>query len=107
VSGKQWKGGSDGGRGRFAVEGRSPKHENFPGRRSQPEKARGSLGARWSVLGGPLCGQIYWAITFPDWESYGKGVQALLADPEAQRIYGEITKNFELQERSVLMVEDL
>jgi len=31
-------------------------------------------------------------------------VQALLTDPG---IYGEIIKAFELQERSVLMVEDL
>ena len=56
---------------------------------------------------GPYAGQIYGVITFADWESYGKSVQALLADPESQRIYGEITKAFELQERSVLMVEDL
>ena len=56
---------------------------------------------------GPYAGQIYGAITFPDWESYGKSVQALLTDPESQRIYGEITKALELQERSVLMVEDL
>ena len=56
---------------------------------------------------GPYAGQIYGAITFADWEAYGKSVQALLADPESQRIYGEITKAFELQERSVLMVEDL
>ena len=34
-------------------------------------------------------------------------MQALLTDPESQRIYDEIIKAFELQERSVLMVEDL
>ena len=62
------------------------------------------VGQCWA---GPYAGQIYGAITFPDWESYGKGVQTLLADPESQRIYGEISKAFELQERSVLMVEDL
>jgi hypothetical protein len=56
---------------------------------------------------GPHAGQIFGAITYPDWEAYGKSVQALLTDPESQRIYGEITKAFELQERSVLMVEDL
>ena len=56
---------------------------------------------------GPYAGQIYGAITFADWEAYGKSIQALLADPESQRIYGEITKAFQLQERSVLMVEDL
>ena len=62
------------------------------------------VGQCWA---GPYAGQIYGAITFPDWESYGKGVQTLLADSESQRIYGEISKAFELQERSVLMVEDL
>jgi len=56
---------------------------------------------------GPYTGQLYGAITFADWEAYGKAVQALLTDPESQRIYGEITKAFELQERSVLMMEDL
>jgi len=56
---------------------------------------------------GPHAGQVYGAITFPDWEAYGKSVQALTTDPESQRIYGEIAKAFELQERSVLMVEDL
>jgi len=62
------------------------------------------LGQCWV---GPHAGQIFGAITYPDWEAYGKSVQALLTDPESQRIYGEITKAFELQERSVLMVEDL
>ena len=62
------------------------------------------VGLCWA---GPHAGQIFGAITFPDWEAYGKSVQALLTDPESQRIYGEITKAFELQERSILMVEDL
>ena len=62
------------------------------------------VGQCWA---GPHAGQIFGAITFPDWEAYGKSVQALLTDPESQRIYGEITKALELQERSVLMVEDL
>ena len=62
------------------------------------------VGQCWA---GPHAGQIFGAITFPDWEAYGKSVQALLTDPESQRIYGEITKAFELQERSILMVEDL
>ena len=62
------------------------------------------VGQCWA---GPHAGQIFGAITFPDWEAYGKSVQALLTDPESQRIYGEITTAFELQERSIRMVEDL
>jgi hypothetical protein len=56
---------------------------------------------------GTYAGQIFGAITFADWDVYGKAMQALLTDPESQRIYAEIAKVFELQERSVLLVEDL
>ena len=56
---------------------------------------------------GAYAGQIFGVITFPDWEAYGKAMQALARDGEYQRIYGELTKTFELQERFVSVIEDL
>jgi hypothetical protein len=34
-------------------------------------------------------------------------MQSLAADPEYQRLYAEAIKTFELQERSLMVVEDL
>jgi hypothetical protein len=56
---------------------------------------------------GPHAGQAFTVLTFPDWETYGKAMQSATADPEYQRLYAEATKTFELQERSIMVVEDL
>ena len=56
---------------------------------------------------GAYAGQVFGILTFADSESYGKAMQALIADAEYQRIYGELVKGFELQERFVSVVEDL
>jgi len=56
---------------------------------------------------GAYAGQIFGVITYADWEAYGKAMQALAGDAEYQRIYGELTKTFELQERFVSVIEDL
>jgi hypothetical protein len=56
---------------------------------------------------GPHAGQLYIAIAFANWESFGKAQQALAADADFQKLYAEALKLVELQERSLLMTEDL
>jgi len=71
-------------------------------------KRAGAVGVRvGNCYAGAYAGQVFGILTFADWESYGKAMQALAADAEYQRVYGELTKTFELQERFVSVVEDL
>ena len=71
-------------------------------------KRAGAVSVRiGNCYAGAYAGQIFGILTFADWESYGKAMQALAADAEYQRVYGELAKRFELQERYVSVVEDL
>src|SRR5947209_292590 len=71
-------------------------------------KRAGAVSVRLgNCYAGAYAGQVFGILTFADWESYGKAMQALAADPEYQRIYGELVMGFELQERFVSVVEDL
>jgi hypothetical protein len=56
---------------------------------------------------GPYAGQVFTVLTFADWAAYGRAMQGLSGDSEYQRIYAEAIKTFELQERSLMVVEDL
>ena len=58
-------------------------------------------------VAGAYAGQVFGVITFADWESYGKAMQGLTADPEYMRILGELSKVFDLQERWVATIEEL
>lgn len=58
--------------------------------------------ARWHACRGDLRGD-----RFPDWASYGRAMQAVWEDPEYKQILAELSKAFELQERSILVTEDL
>jgi hypothetical protein len=71
-------------------------------------KRAGAVAVRiGNCYAGAHAGQIFGIITFADWESYGKAMQALAADADYQRIYGQLTKTFELQERFISVVDDL
>ena len=56
---------------------------------------------------GPDAGRFYVAITFPDWTAFGRAMQTLSADPQYQRIYREALKIGELQDRSMIIAEDV
>ena len=57
---------------------------------------------------GPDTGQIYTAITYPDWTTYGSAQQQSQAgDSEFQRVFAEFAKVVELQDRSVIVADDL
>jgi hypothetical protein len=47
------------------------------------------------------------ATIFPDGATYGRAVQALSEDAQMQRIVAEASKVAELQERSVIITQDL
>jgi hypothetical protein len=50
---------------------------------------------------------MFAAIVFPDWATYGRAMHALSEDAAYQRLYAEATKIAELQERSVLVTQEL
>jgi hypothetical protein len=56
---------------------------------------------------GAYTGQIYAAIFFPDWAAYGRAMQALSEDAEYQRIFAEALKVAELEDRSVLVTQEV
>ena len=57
---------------------------------------------------GPDTGQIYTAITYPDWTTYGSAQQQSQAgDSEFQRVFAEFATVVELQDRSVIVADDL
>jgi len=57
---------------------------------------------------GPAGGHIFTAVTYPDWTSYGAAQQqAQATDSEFQRVFAEFAKIVELQDRSVLVADDL
>jgi hypothetical protein len=55
---------------------------------------------------GAHAGQILTAVSYPDWETFGKAQQALATDPQLKQPYSEATKIMEIQERSVIVAED-
>lgn len=58
------------------------------------------------IYSGQYAGQLTVATTFPDMAAFGKAGQGLLADSAWQKFVVEVTKVFELQERSITPVED-
>ena len=72
-------------------------------------KGHGASSARIGPChAGPDAGQIYTAVTYPDWASYGRAQQqSQAADSEFQRVLAEFTKILELQDRSLIVTEEL
>ena len=55
---------------------------------------------------GEYAGQVVVATAVADWATYGRVMQGLTADADWQRLQAEATKNFELQDRSLIAAED-
>jgi len=71
-------------------------------------KRHGAISVRiGNCIAGAYAGQVFGVITFPDWETYGKAMQGLSDDPEYQKVLAELSSTFQLQERSIMSVEDL
>jgi hypothetical protein len=71
-------------------------------------KRYGAVSVRFGIChSGAYAGQAFWIIEFTNWETYGKAMQDLAANSDYQKIYGNLVAKFELQERTVMSVEDL
>src|SRR6266705_168386 len=71
-------------------------------------KNQGALSLRLGYChSGEFTGQVYAAIIFPDWATYGRAMQALSEDAQYQRIFAEALKIADLQDRSVIVTQDL
>jgi hypothetical protein len=71
-------------------------------------KRHGAVSVRLGFChSGAYAGQTFGVLTFPDWATYGRAMQGLSGDPDYKRIFGELSKKFELQERSLMVTEDL
>jgi hypothetical protein len=71
-------------------------------------KRHGAVSVRRGVChAGAHPGQIYAVVTFADWTAYGRAMEGLMADPAWQKFMADSAKQFEVQDRTVLAVEDL
>ena len=71
-------------------------------------KRHGASAVRWGPChAGAYAGHVFAAITFPDWATYGRAMQALSEDAAYQRTYAEILKIGGLQERSLIVTQEL
>jgi hypothetical protein len=71
-------------------------------------KKHGAVSVRLGYCtAGAYAGQTFGVLTFPDWASYGRAMQGLSEDPDYKRMLGQLSKTFELQERSLMVTEDL
>jgi hypothetical protein len=71
-------------------------------------KNQGAIAVRLGYChSGEYTGQVYAAIIFPDWATYGSAMQTLSGDAQYQRIFAEALKIAELQDRSVIVSQDL
>ena len=58
------------------------------------------------IFAGPNSGQLMVVAVQPDLTAFGKGAQGLFADPAWHKFLVEMSKVFELQERSITVTED-
>jgi hypothetical protein len=71
-------------------------------------KRHGATSVRFGpCYAGADAGMLYVAVTYPDWAGFARTQQALAADPEFQRLYGEAQKIGALQDRSLIVAEDV
>lgn len=70
-------------------------------------KRHGALAVRAGrCFSGEYTGQVIVATTFADWHAWGIAAQALSADPAFRKFQTEVSKVFELQDRSVVIGDD-
>jgi hypothetical protein len=58
------------------------------------------------VFSGAFAGQVTVVTTFPDWATFARVGQGAMADAGWQKYQTEMSKAFELQDRSITMSED-
>lgn len=70
-------------------------------------KKHGAISLRAGrCFSGEYTGQVVVSAAFPDWETYGRAMQALSTDAEWQRVFAEASKISELQDRSLIVDEN-
>ena len=55
---------------------------------------------------GSYVGEIVCATTFPDWITYARAIETLVADADYMRVHGEFAEQFEVTDRSIIMDEE-
>lgn len=55
---------------------------------------------------GSYAGELVCATTFPDWITYARAIEALVADSDYMRVYGEFVAKFEMTDRSIIMNDE-
>jgi hypothetical protein len=71
-------------------------------------KRHGAISVRVGpCYAGPDAGQTYVAVTFLDWAAFGRAQQALSTDAQWQGLYGQVSKVAVLEDRSIIVAEEL
>jgi hypothetical protein len=56
---------------------------------------------------GEYTGQLVVVLTYADWAAYGNAMQGMMADPDYQRLLADATTIFDLQDRSIIIAEEI
>jgi len=46
-------------------------------------------------------------VTYADWAAYGNGMKSMIVDPDYQRLLADATAGFDLQDRSIIVAEEI
>ena len=60
-----------------------------------------------SCYSGEYTGQLVVVVTYADWAAYGNGMKAMIVDPDYQRLLADATAGFDLQDRSIIVAEEI
>jgi len=56
---------------------------------------------------GQFTGQTMVVVNYPDWQTYGRAMEAQMQDPAYQSLYAQVTSKGELLDRTLLVTEEL
>jgi hypothetical protein len=46
-------------------------------------------------------------LTYADWATYGNAMQTMAADPDYQRLLADAAAGFDLQDRSIIVADEI
>jgi hypothetical protein len=71
-------------------------------------KKHGAFSVRvGACYSGEHAGQGIVALFYADWAAYGNAMQTMVGDPEYQRLLADATSGFDLQDRSIIVADEI
>jgi hypothetical protein len=71
-------------------------------------KKHGAISVRaGTCYSGEYTGQLVVVLTYADWATYGNAMQTMAADPDYQRLLADAAAGFDLQDRSIIVADEI